>query len=61
MGGALINDHVKRFQPGYFSLPFFREPLIIPDSSLPPRIKYGINSSGSPVISRPSGFLLSQE
>jgi len=39
MGGALINNHVKRFQPGYFSLPFFREPLIIPDSSLPPRIE----------------------
>jgi len=38
-----------------------REPLIIPNLSLPPRIKYGVNSSGSPVISRACGFLLSQE
>jgi hypothetical protein len=38
-----------------------REPLIIINLSLPPRIKYGVNSGGSPVISRVSGFLLSQE
>ena len=36
----------------------FREPLIIPDLSLPPRNKYGINSGGSPVISKTYGFLL---
>jgi hypothetical protein len=38
-----------------------REPLIIPNLSLPPRIKYGVKSSGSPVISKAYGFLLSQE
>jgi hypothetical protein len=38
-----------------------REPLIITNSSLPPRIKYGVNSGGSPVISRSSGFLLPKE
>jgi hypothetical protein len=38
-----------------------REPLIIPNLSLPPRIKYGVNSGGSPVISKTYGFLLSQE
>ena len=38
-----------------------RKPLIITNLSLPPRIKYGVNSGGSPVISRDSGFLLSQE
>jgi len=35
-----------------------REPLIIPNSSLPPRIRYGVNSGGSPVMSRVYGFLL---
>jgi hypothetical protein len=38
-----------------------REPLIIINLSLPPRIKYGVNSGGSPVISIVYGFLLSQE
>jgi len=35
-----------------------REPLIISNSSLPPRIQYGVNSGGSPVMSRAHGFLL---
>jgi len=38
-----------------------RKPLIIPNLSLPPRIKYGVNSGGSPVMSKAFGFLLSQE
>jgi hypothetical protein len=39
----------------------YREPLIIINLSLPPRIKHGVNSGGSPVMSRVSGFLFSQE
>jgi len=35
-----------------------REPLIIINLSLPPRIKYGVNSGGSPVMSRTSRFRL---
>jgi len=38
-----------------------RKPLIIPNLSLPPRIKCGVNSGGSPVMSKAFGFLLSQE
>jgi len=38
-----------------------RDPLIINNLSLPPRIKYGVNFGGSNVMSRASGFLLSQE
>ena len=36
----------------------FREPLIIPNLSLPLCNKYGVNSSGSPVISKACEFLL---
>ena len=35
-----------------------REPLIIPNLSLTPRNKYGVNSGGSLVISKICGFLL---
>jgi hypothetical protein len=35
-----------------------REPLTIPDLSLPPRIRCGVDSGGSPVLLRASGFLL---
>jgi hypothetical protein len=35
-----------------------REPLIILNLSLPPRNKYGVNSGGSPVMSKAYGFLL---
>ena len=35
-----------------------KQPLIIPNLSLPHRIKYGVNSGGSPVVSRACGFLL---
>jgi len=31
-------------------------PLIITNFSLPPRIQYGVNSGGSPVVLGPSGF-----
>jgi hypothetical protein len=40
--------------PGYLK----RKHLIIPNLSLPPRNKYGINSGGSPVKSKAYGFLL---
>ena len=37
---------------------YFREPLTIPNGSLPPRIQYWVNSGGSPVMSKTYGFLL---
>ena len=43
------------------SINHLEEPLIIPDLSLPSRIKYGVNSGGSPVMSKTSEFLLSQK
>jgi hypothetical protein len=35
-----------------------REPLISSNLSLPPRIQYGVNSGGSPVMPKTYGFLL---
>jgi hypothetical protein len=45
-------------QGGLYLVSLLREPLIIPDLSLPLRNKYGINSGGSPVMSKTYGFLL---
>jgi hypothetical protein len=58
-GNALVIITVARyFQRRGEDLLELWEPLIIPNLSLPPRNEYGVNSGGSPVISKAYGFLL---
>jgi len=63
-GDGMLLKPIKRvrfYENAVGQIQSLREALIIPYSSLPPRIKHGVNSGGSPVISSVSGFRLSPE